>query len=108
MLSEDVNYFSHDGISYDDLYNAFVANLQSKKRSYGASTISQQVAKNLFLSSERTYSRKLKEYFITKRIESRLSKNEILELYLNLIEVGPGLYGVAAASRSISIRNLQI
>ena len=99
VLSEDVNFFKHDGISYDDLYNAFVANLKSNKRSFGASTISQQVSKNIFLSAEKTYSRKLKEYFITKRLEANLTKNQILELYLNLIEVGPAMYGVRAASK---------
>lgn len=99
VLSEDVNFFKHDGISYDDLYNAFVANLKSNKRSFGASTISQQVSKNIFLNADKTYARKIKEYFITKKLEANLSKNQILELYLNLIEVGPGMYGVREASR---------
>lgn len=99
VLSEDVNFFKHDGISYGELYNALISNLRKGDRSFGASTISQQVAKNLYLTSEKTYSRKLKEYFITKRLESKLSKNEILEIYLNIIEVGPQMYGVRSASQ---------
>ena len=65
----------------------------------GGSTITQQLAKNLYLSTDKSYVRKLKEYFIAKRLEDTISKNRIFHLYLNVIEFGPGIFGVQAASQ---------
>jgi len=97
VLSEDANFFSHNGIDYDALMAALVENIKSKEWRFGASTISQQTAKNLYLNSNKTLSRKLQELLITSRLEDVLSKNQILELYLNLIEFGPELYGIGNA-----------
>lgn len=99
VISEDSTFFEHKGINFDALYNAFADNLKKKKVVYGASTISQQVAKNLFLTSERNFIRKIKEYFITKSLEKRFRKNQILEIYLNIAEFGPEIYGVKKASK---------
>jgi monofunctional biosynthetic peptidoglycan transglycosylase len=98
VLSEDGNFFSHNGIDYDALIAALAENIKTQKWRFGASTISQQTAKNLYLNSNKTLSRKLQELFITYRLEEALSKNEILELYLNLIEFGPELFGIGNAS----------
>lgn len=97
VLSEDANFFSHNGIDYDALVAALAENIKSKEWRFGASTISQQTAKNLYLNNSKTLSRKLQELLITSRLEDALSKNEILELYLNLIEFGPELYGIGNA-----------
>lgn len=99
VLSEDAQFFRHSGIDYDALIAALAENIKSKEWRFGASTISQQTAKNLYLNSNKTLSRKLQELLITHRLEDALSKNEILELYLNLIEFGPELYGIGNASR---------
>jgi len=98
-ISEDAGFYTHTGIDYDELTEAIKENIQSLRIKRGASTITQQLAKNLYLSSDRTFYRKFREYFITRRIESQLSKNRIFHLYLNVIEFGPGIFGVEAASR---------
>jgi monofunctional glycosyltransferase len=100
VMSEDSKYFSHDGINYDAILRSLIVNLKSKSFKSGGSTISQQVVKNLFLTKEKTIVRKIKEYFITMKLERSFTKNQILELYLNLIEVGPDIYGVNAASHN--------
>jgi monofunctional biosynthetic peptidoglycan transglycosylase len=97
VLSEDAHFFSHNGIDYDALIAALAENIKSQEWRFGASTISQQTAKNLYLTNNKTLSRKLQELLITYRLEDALSKNEILELYLNLIEFGPELYGIGNA-----------
>lgn len=97
VLSEDSHYFSHQGIDYDALVSAIGDNIKNREWRFGASTISQQTAKNLFLSSNKTLSRKFQELIITHRLERALSKNEILELYLNIIEFGPEIYGIEQA-----------
>lgn len=99
VLSEDGNYFAHNGVDYDAIIAALAENLKSQRWKFGASTISQQTAKNLFLSSAKTLSRKFQEVMLTRRLEESLTKNEILELYLNLAEFGPDIYGIAAACR---------
>ena len=99
VLSEDSQYFEHDGINYQSAFSALLTNLKKQEVQYGGSTITQQVAKNVFLDSSRTFGRKLKEYFISRDLEANLSKNEIIEVYLNIAEFGPGIYGVASASR---------
>lgn len=98
VMAEDSNFFKHNGINYDALLNSLAENIKRKEFAYGASTITQQVAKNLFLSKEKSLFRKLREYSITKALEKRFSKNQILEIYLNIAELGNDLYGVRAAS----------
>ncbi len=97
VLSEDAQFFNHKGIDYDALIAALAENIKTKEWRFGASTISQQTAKNLYLNNSKTLSRKLQEVLITYRLEDALSKNEILELYFNVVEFGPGLYGIGNA-----------
>ncbi len=98
LTTEDGAFFSHRGFAPRQIREAFVRDLRSGRFSAGASTISMQLAKNVFLSREKTLSRKLQEAFFTWLLEQSMSKEEILELYLNVIEYGPGIYGVRAAS----------
>ncbi len=99
VMAEDALFFKHNGIDYDAIINALFENVKADEIKYGASTISQQVAKNLFLNGEKSLMRKIKEYFITKNLEKYFNKNQILELYLNMAEFGPDIYGVADAAR---------
>lgn len=99
VMGEDATFFDHEGIVYGAMMDAFVENLRRRKYALGASTISQQVVKNVFLTREKTLSRKLREFVITRDLEANFSKNQILEVYLNVAEFGPELYGVGAASR---------
>jgi monofunctional biosynthetic peptidoglycan transglycosylase len=98
VLSEDADFFSHHGMDYDALLAALGENIKQRQWKYGASTISQQTAKNLFLDNGKTLTRKFQELVATRHLEQALSKNQILELYLNMAEFGPNLYGIAAAS----------
>ncbi len=97
-ISEDAAFYQHKGIDYYELKEALKKNLKTGKRARGGSTITQQLAKNLFLSTEKSYYRKLKELFIAKKLEKHLSKNRIFHLYLNVIELANGIFGVEAAS----------
>ncbi len=99
VMSEDSTFFEHDGVNFDSMAAAALMNLRKGAYEAGASTISQQVVKNLFLTSERTLTRKLRELILTMDLESRFTKNQILEVYLNLVEIGPDLYGVGEAAR---------
>ena len=101
LSAEDKNFFSHPGVDAKGVLRATINNIQNiltSKRLEGASTITQQVAKNFLLTNEVSLSRKLKEAILAFRIERALSKERILELYLNQIYLGSGAYGVAAAS----------
>ena len=101
LSAEDKNFFSHPGVDAKGVLRAVINNISnviSSKRLEGASTITQQVAKNFLLSNEISFNRKLKEAILAFRIERALSKERILELYLNQIYLGEGTYGVAAAS----------
>jgi len=101
LSAEDKNFYEHSGIDMQGVFRAVlinVRNAQNSRRLVGASTITQQVAKNFLLNSERTIERKLKEALLALRIEQAFSKDQILELYLNKIYLGLGSYGVAAAS----------
>ena len=101
LSAEDKNFFSHPGVDAKGVMRAVVNNIKnviSSKRLEGASTITQQVAKNFLLTNEVSLNRKLKEAILAFRIERALSKERILELYLNQIYLGSGAYGVAAAS----------
>jgi len=112
LSAEDKNFFSHPGVDAKGVLRAFVNNISniiSSKRLEGASTITQQVAKNFLLTNEVSINRKIKEAILAFRIERALSKERILELYLNQIYLGSGAYGVAAASLEYfdkSIRDL--
>ena len=101
LSAEDKNFFSHPGVDAKGVLRAFlnnITNILSSKRLEGASTITQQVAKNFLLTNEVSLNRKIKEAILAFRIERALSKERILELYLNQIYLGSGAYGVAAAS----------
>ena len=101
LSAEDKNFFSHPGVDAKGVLRAIIKNIQnisSSKRLEGASTITQQVAKNFLLTNEVSIKRKMKEAILAFRIERALSKERILELYLNQIYLGSGAYGVAAAS----------
>jgi hypothetical protein len=97
VSTEDAGFFNHSGFEVNELKEAMLENLR-EGGGRGGSTITQQLAKNLFLSGERTFSRKLKEAIIAWRLESDLPKERILEIYLNIAEWGPGLYGIHDAS----------
>ena len=98
VMSEDATFFEHDGINFNAIVSSMAENLRERKAAYGGSTISQQVVKNLFLDNEKSVSRKLREIIITRGLEKYFSKNQILELYLNIAELGPDIYGVGVAS----------
>ena len=101
LSAEDKNFFYHPGVDAKSITRAIIKNLKnyfSKKRLEGASTITQQVAKNFLLSSEVSLKRKIKEAILAFRIERAYSKKRIMELYLNQIYLGEGTYGIAAAS----------
>ncbi len=99
IVSEDASFFSHGGVDWYEVKESIRRNLERGRISRGASTITMQVAKNLFLSTSRNPLRKLVEVLIAFRIEQKLSKRRILEIYLNIIELGDGIFGVESASR---------
>jgi len=98
-VAEDARFYDHEGIDYEEISEALKKNLEQGRWARGASTITQQLAKNLYLSTEKSLIRKLKEYFLALQLEKELSKNRIFHLYLNVIELGPGIFGVEAAAR---------
>ena len=98
LAAEDDRFFEHPGVDYHGLLRAAAQLLMTGERRQGGSTITMQVARNFFLSSEKTYTRKLNEIFLALRIEQHLSKQEILVLYLNKIYMGNRAYGIGAAS----------
>ena len=99
VVAEDSRFWEHEGVDWDAMRGALEKNWDKGDLKVGGSTITQQLAKNLYLSPARTPWRKLRELAIARRLESRLSKKRILELYLNLIEFGPRTFGVEAAAR---------
>jgi len=99
ILSEDANFYKHDGVDVKAIKNAIKHDLEKKSLARGASTITQQTAKNIFLSREKTITRKFKEVYLALRMEQELTKGRIIELYLNVAELGPMVYGVGHASR---------
>ncbi len=100
LIAEDDKFFEHEGFDWESMRKALDANINKKRVLRGGSTITQQLAKNLFLSSEQSLWRKLREAAIAWKLESELSKKRILELYLNVIDWGTGIYGAEAAARS--------
>jgi monofunctional biosynthetic peptidoglycan transglycosylase len=99
ILAEDANFYKHEGIDVKAVKNAIKYDLEKGSMARGASTITQQVAKNLFLSREKTVTRKLKELYLALRMEQELTKGRIIELYLNVVELGPMVYGIGNGSR---------
>ena len=98
VAAEDAKFLSHDGFDWEGIQNAAEKNLKKGKIVAGGSTISQQLAKNLFLSGQRTPWRKIEEAIITVMLEKMMSKRRILEIYMNVIEWGNGVFGAQAAS----------
>ena len=110
-ISEDASFYEHKGIDYEELKESIKKNFEEGTLVRGGSTITQQLAKNLFLSPEKSFLRKIIEYCIAKRLEDKLPKDRIFNLYLNVIELGPGIYGVEAASQHYfnkSVQNLNL
>lgn len=107
LSAEDDKFFEHKGVDYFGLARAMFANFKAGKVVQGGSTITQQVAKSLLLSSERSITRKLKDFILAQRIEEKLTKKEILYLYLNQVYLGGGYYGVKAAAHGYFNKELK-
>ena len=99
LIAEDDKFWQHEGFDVEAMQKAIEKDIKLGKLKYGGSTISQQLAKNLFLSPSKNPLRKVKEAILTWRIENNLSKRRILEIYLNVAEWGDGIFGIEAASR---------
>lgn len=98
VISEDSSFYQHKGFDWSEIENSFKSNLKSKAFARGGSTITQQLAKNVFLTGAKNPIRKLKEAYLAHQIEKILDKKQILEKYLNVVEFGPGIFGVSNAS----------
>jgi penicillin-binding protein 1A len=107
LAAEDDNFYAHHGVDYYGLARAFIANIKGGGVVQGGSTITQQVAKLLLLSKEKTFSRKVKDIILAQKIEKQFSKEEILFLYLNQVYLGGGYYGVKAALRGYFDKDLK-
>jgi len=99
IASEDANFSEHDGIDWNAMEKAYEKNTKKGRVVSGGSTITQQLAKNLFLSGQRSYIRKGQEFIITFMLEAVMDKERIFEIYLNVVEWGNGVYGAEAAAR---------
>lgn len=99
ILAEDAKFYKHEGFDVKAIKEAIKYDLEKKSMARGASTITQQTAKNIFLSREKTITRKAKEIYLAWRMEQELTKGRILELYLNVVELGPMVYGIGHGSR---------
>ena len=99
LIAEDDRFYFHQGFDFTELMNALEANLTANRVVRGGSTLSQQLVKNLYLSPERSYTRKINEALLTWKLEHSLSKDRILEIYLNVAEWGDGIFGVEEAAR---------
>ena len=99
IAAEDRRFFQHDGIDERGIIRAFISNLGGSGRLQGGSTITQQVVKNLLVGSDVTYERKIREIIVASRLENTLSKEEILEVYLNTVYLGRGSWGIERAAR---------
>ena len=100
LVAEDSKFWKHDGVDFEQIRESMEVNIERLEFARGASTITQQLAKNLYLSPSKNPIRKIRELLIARRLEVELTKQRILELYLNLIEWGDGIYGVDAAART--------
>ena len=105
-VTEDAAFYQHQGVDFGELKAAIKKNWQKGKYARGASTITQQLAKNLYLSTDKSVIRKIKEYLIARRLEDQLGKKRIFDLYLNLVEFGPGIFGVQAAAQYFFNKNV--
>jgi monofunctional biosynthetic peptidoglycan transglycosylase len=105
-VTEDAAFYQHQGLDFTELKAALKKNWQKGKYVRGASTITQQLAKNLYLSTDKSIIRKIKEYLIARRLENQLGKKRIFNLYLNVIEFGPGIFGVQAAAQYFFHKNV--
>ncbi|MGB5708095.1 MAG: penicillin-binding protein 1A [Arenicellales bacterium] len=111
LVTEDDSFYHHTGVDFSGILRAFLSNIRSQSRGQGASTITMQVVRNFFLNPEKTYTRKLKEILLAFNMERALTKDEILELYLNKIFLGHRAYGFAAAAQVYygqSLENLSV
>ena len=99
ILAEDANFYKHEGFDVKAIKNAIKYDLEKRSLKRGASTITQQTAKNLFLSREKTITRKVKEIYLAYRMEQELTKGRIVEFYLNVVELGPMVYGIGHGAR---------
>ena len=99
LISEDARFFQHEGVDLTETRVALQEAWERKELGRGASTLTQQLAKNLWLSTDRSLVRKLKELILARRLEEKLSKKRILTLYLNVAEWGDGVYGIEAGAR---------
>ena len=99
LVAEDDAFYQHEGVDVEGLKEALKKDIERKKLAFGGSTITQQLAKNLYLTPSKNPIRKIKELIIAKRLEKELTKKRILELYLNVVEFGEHVYGAEAASR---------
>ena len=100
LVAEDARFWQHEGVDFEQLRESMEVNIERMEFARGASTITQQLAKNLYLSPSKNPIRKMREMLIARRLETELTKQRILELYLNVIEWGDGIYGAEAAARS--------
>jgi len=99
LSAEDQRFYSHEGVDFVRVLGAIVRNIRAGRKAEGGSTVTQQLARNSFLSTDKTYRRKLKEIVLAAQIENTYTKDEILSLYLNKVYFGDGLYGIEAAAR---------
>ncbi|HEU4522964.1 MAG TPA: monofunctional biosynthetic peptidoglycan transglycosylase [Thermoanaerobaculia bacterium] len=99
LVAEDTQFYEHEGVDLEAMREALKRDWERRRITHGGSTITQQLAKNLYLSPSRNPIRKLREYFIARALEKHLSKKRILELYLNVVEFGERVYGAEAAAR---------
>ena len=99
LVAEDNSFYEHEGVDVEGMKEAFERNWKRRKITHGGSTITQQLAKNLYLSPSRNPLRKVREYFIARSLEKHLTKKRILEIYLNVVEMGERVYGAEAAAR---------
>ena len=99
VTTEDPGFWGHHGFDIEAIRNSLRENVKNRKFTRGASTIPMQLAKNMFLSRDKTATRKLQEFFLTMIIDQKMTKDKILEAYLNIVEFGPNLYGIGPASR---------
>jgi len=100
LIAEDSAFFQHSGYDFEQIKESAKRNWREKRFARGASTITQQLAKNLYLSTSRNPLRKIHEFFIAQELEDQLSKQRIFEIYLNVIEWGDGIYGIEPAARA--------
>jgi len=100
LAAEDSTFYQHHGIEWGLTRDALLENLRRGEKARGASTITQQVARNLYLSPQKSYLRKIREMILAQRLEQTLTKRRILEIYLNIAEWGPGVFGVEAAAQT--------